>query len=336
DRATRPAGRLVPVEGSNVPHGAPAGSSDADLLGCDLAADAASRRNRQVTRDLVTRLGYKQGRDDLRTDAERIRAARMKGAATWDADQARRLPRDGVESFAAWGIEPRQRLEEAPCVWVLRRFEDGFERPSLRDAARVHHRHFVRRLCHDAEVVSDEDDSGPAFVLERADQIEDLSLDGDVECGRGLVRDQDLRIEHERDRDHDALAHPARELVGVAVQPIGRARDPDFLERLERAAPRNLARDILVRVDRLLDLPADLVEGVQRGEWILEDHCDALPANATQLSGRELQEVHAVKENLAVDARVGKLRQSHHGQGGDALPRARLSHEPESPSAVDG
>jgi hypothetical protein len=38
-------------------------------------------------------------------------------------------------------------------------------------------------------------------------QLEDLSLDGDVERGGWLVRNQELRITSQRHGNHHALAH---------------------------------------------------------------------------------------------------------------------------------
>jgi hypothetical protein len=43
-----------------------------------------------------------------------------------------------------------------------------------------------------------------------------ICLRGDVERGGGLVGDQQHRFEHQRHRDHDALALAARQLVRVA------------------------------------------------------------------------------------------------------------------------
>ena len=55
-------------------------------------------------------------------------------------------------------------------------------------------------------------------------QLQDLRLRGDVERGGRLVGDQQRRLEHQRHRDHDALALAARELVRIATRPCARAR----------------------------------------------------------------------------------------------------------------
>jgi len=48
--------------------------------------------------------------------------------------------------------------------------------------------------------------------------------------------------------------------VGVVVDPLFRARDPDLLERLARSPPRLGLRNVVVEQDRLDELPAALTE----------------------------------------------------------------------------
>ena len=72
-------------------------------------------------------------------------------------------------------------------------------------------------------------------------QLEDLRLRRHVERRRRLVGDQQVGVVDERHRDHHALAHAARELVRVVVDPALGARDADRLQQLERARPARLA-----------------------------------------------------------------------------------------------
>ena len=58
----------------------------------------------------------------------------------------------------------------------------------------------------------------------------------DVERGRRLVGDDQRRLEQQRHRDHDPLAHPARELVGVVVEALLGVGDPDLAEQLDDPA----------------------------------------------------------------------------------------------------
>ena len=59
--------------------------------------------------------------------------------------------------------------------------------------------------------------AGPGPLLEVPDQLQDLGLDRDVEGGRRLVGDEQLRVAGQGHRDHDPLAHAARQLVGVLL-----------------------------------------------------------------------------------------------------------------------
>ena len=108
----------------------------------------------------------------------------------------------------------------------------------LDDLARVHDDDVVGGLGDDAHVVRDHDHRHVVLVAELVEQVEDAGLDGDVERGRRLVGDQQLRVAGERDRDHHALAHPARVAVRVVVEPGRGVRDADLFEQLDRALAR--------------------------------------------------------------------------------------------------
>ena len=69
-----------------------------------------------------------------------------------------------------------------------------------------------------AEIVADQDDRRAEIALQLPQQPQDLRLDRDIERGRRLVGDQDLRAAGKRHRDHDALAHAAGELMRVLVR----------------------------------------------------------------------------------------------------------------------
>ena len=78
--------------------------------------------------------------------------------------------------------------------------------------------------------------------------VEDLRLDRDVEGGRRLVGDDQIGLVQQRDRDRDALAHAAGELVRVGAQPLVGRGDADAGERVPRARARLVAADVLVRL----------------------------------------------------------------------------------------
>ena len=122
------------------------------------------------------------------------------------------------------------------------------------------------------------------------EQREDLRLDRDVERGRRLVGDQQLRLAGERHRDHRALALAARELVRKGVDAPLRLGDAGAREQLDRRARACAAAAALVQLEHLGDLVADRVERVQRGHRLLEDHRDLAAADAAHLRARVLGE----------------------------------------------
>ena len=67
--------------------------------------------------------------------------------------------------------------------------------------------------------------------LRLPEHLEHLGLDRDVERGRRLVGDEQLRRVGDRHRDHRPLAHPAGELVRVVAGAVAGLRDADELEQ---------------------------------------------------------------------------------------------------------
>jgi hypothetical protein len=73
-------------------------------------------------------------------------------------------------------------------------------------------------VLHDRQVVGDEHQREVVAGLEVVEQVEDLRLHRHVEGGHRLVTDDQVGLHHQRPGDRDALALPARELVGPLVQ----------------------------------------------------------------------------------------------------------------------
>ena len=70
----------------------------------------------------------------------------------------------------------------------------SLDRRLLDHLAGIHHDHALRGLGDDAHRVGDQHDRHAEARLHLAEQVEDLRLDGDVERGRRLVGDQQLRV----------------------------------------------------------------------------------------------------------------------------------------------
>ena len=273
-----------------------------------------------------------------------VRRACTYGQRGWNEQPPGRLisdggrPGDRHELLVARRVQPRDRAQQAPRVGVLRAGEDRVRRRLLDDPAGVHDRDLVGHLGDDAEVVRDDHDGRAELALQALDQLEDLRLDGHVERGRRLVGDQQLRVVGQRHRDHRALAHAAGELVRVGRRRAcaapgsrpGRASRPRGRSAcaLETSRCARTASAICV---------ADLVEGVQRGQRVLEDHRDVVAADLAQLVVGRARAGRWPSKRIAPEMRALRdAREAHHGQGRDALARAGLADDAERLAAVDG
>ena len=250
----------------------------------------------------------------LRRRAEHVaRRARDRHAAS-GAGRRRAAARSGAGRACTGGAAAR-----TACVGAA----------GLDEHAGVHDVDALAHAGDDAEVVRDHDQRRVALGDEALQQLEDLRLDRHVERGRRLVGDQQLRLAGERHRDHRPLAHPARELVRVVLQPQLRARDPDLVEQLGRALVGLLAVHAEVRLERLADLPADRQHRVERGHRVLEDHRDLAAADRAQLLVVQREQVAAVEHRRAArDAAVAR-EDPEQRERGDALAAARLADDPE-------
>ena len=134
----------------------------------------------------------------------------------------------------------------------------------------------------------DEDVGGLLVPLKLAEEVQDRSLDGDVESGGRLVADDDARITGERPCDRDALLEPARERCGPNGEvPVG---EPDGAGQREHAVVPLASVKIGQPLECPADDPLDCVPLVQRLVGVLEDDLDradvvvgALPRRARKL-----------------------------------------------------
>jgi hypothetical protein len=176
----------------------------------------------------------------------------------------------------------------------------------LHYAPGVHHRDLVGGLGDHAEVVGDHDHRRARLTLQAFDQLEDLRLHRHVEGGGGLVGDQQAGLVDQRHRDHRALTHPARELVGIGLEAPARLGDADEPEQPLRTILCGSLGHVVVGADRLHELSADPVEGMQRGERVLEDHRDLPAAHVAQLLVGHRQQVAALEEHLPAEVGVAR------------------------------
>ena len=174
----------------------------------------------------------------------------------------------------------------------------------------------------------------PSSSTSRRKQREDRRLGGDVERGRRLVGDQQLRAQRDRHGDADALALAAGELVRVAGQREARRGQPDALERRGGDRPRLGPAGGAVDADGLGHLVADRLQRVERGHRLLEDHADVAAANRADARARRAAADRDRRAAMRPAATAPCGSRPHHREGGHRLARAALADDAEHLAAA--
>src|ERR1043166_5271391 len=136
-------------------------------------------------------------RVDVAVALDEARAARMEPARARWVDRVRHvaLEDDLLASAALLGVGDRHSREQRAGVGMLRSEVELVAIGELDAVAEVHHHDAVGDVADDVQVVRDEDVRQSEFLLQVLEQVEDLRLDGDVECRDGLVADDQLGVD---------------------------------------------------------------------------------------------------------------------------------------------
>ena len=250
---------------------------------------------------------------------QRVREAaprRRVDRAGWLAHQGHRRP-------GGLGVRLHRRGQQRRRVVVGRRLVEDVRRCDLAQAAEVHHGDAVTDVLDHGQVVRDEQDGQVVLLLQVLQQVEDLGLHRHVQGGHDLVADEELRLEHQRTGDADALALPTRELAGPPAS-VEVGVDADRLEHLVGGLPALLLGPDLPDGQGLRHDVADPPPRVQRRDGVLEDHLH-LRAHRAQVPAVERGQLGVAEADLA---RGGPLH-LHHGPPGGGLPAPGLPHEAE-------
>ena len=150
-------------------------------------------------------------------------------------------------------------------------------------------------------------------------KVQDLRLHRDVERARRLVEHDQLRVQRQRAGDRDALALPAGELVGIAVEVL--PAHADLLEQLDDALGQLGAGRLAIDPQRPADDVLDEVARIERGEGILEDD---LAVAAESPPGRPADPVDAVERLQLGEPRALVFAPLRFRDGEDAVETVAL------------
>ena len=145
--------------------------------------------------------------------------------------------------------------------------------------------------------MSDEDIGQTQILLQLLKQIQNLRLNGNVQCGNRLVADDDFRIHSQSTGNTNALAAAAVQLMGINV---GIALSQAYRAHELQGALFNsfLALNQLVLDNGLANKLHNGFTRVQGRERVLEHHLHFL-AQRTHFLTTQLGNIVALENNLA-------------------------------------
>ncbi len=147
--------------------------------------------------------------------------------------------------------------------------------------------------------MGDEQDCETEPFPQRDELFQDLPLGDHVQCGGGLVQDDDVRFQGQRHGDHHPLPHAAGQLMGIAGQPVG--GDSHHVQQFGRPGPLGLPFDPRpVRPQHVGELDPYAQHRVERGHRALQHHGDVRPAQPAQLLLVGGEQVHCLPRRRVV------------------------------------
>ena len=173
--------------------------------------------------------------------------------------------------------------------------QDFLRRPLLDDVAAIHDKHPRGESRDNPEVVRDEDYGHAEAFFQRPQQFHDLGLDGHVQCGGRFVRDQHVRLAGQRHGNHNALLHPAAQLMRVIMHTGRRIEDTDCVQPADDLRV-NISNVATMQTDRFADLVAYSVNWVERCARFLENVGDLAAAQFAQAGRVHRHDTFAVEK----------------------------------------
>ena len=133
--------------------------------------------------------------------------------------------------------------------------------------------------------MGDQHDGGVDLILQVAQQVQNLGLDGHVQSRGGLVGDDQAGIAGQGHGDHDTLTHTAGQLVGVHLIDALAVGDAGHLQQMDGAGLDVLGGLALTAVqgNDLVQLGTDAEHRVQAGHGLLENHGHIVAAELLHL-----------------------------------------------------
>ena len=184
--------------------------------------------------------------------------------------------------------------------------ENAARRADFGRAAGIEHQDIVANLRRQPQVVGDEDHRRAVLLLHLGNELHDARLDGDVERGGRLVRDQQLGTAGECHGDQHALAHAAGQLVRVFAEQFGRPIQMHGVEHGKRVlAPRLAVADMQAR-EVFIDLVSDGQHRIEPRQRLLRHKGDLTSEQFAARVERHSHQVLTIEHQFAAGDRKSR------------------------------
>ena len=200
----------------------------------------------------------------------------------------------------------------------------------LHQIAQVQHADAVGDVLDHAQIVGDKEIGAAALLLDVLHEVDHLGLNGHVQRGDALVRDDELRVHDQRPGDAHTLPLSAGKLVGITGGVFG--REAHFFQQLRNElGPLLAVRGAVVDVQALADDVLHLFAGVQTGHGILEDHLHVRPEHLPRGA------VQAAADLLALETHAagGGIIEADDAAADGGLAGAGLPHQAVGLAGID-
>ena len=169
------------------------------------------------------------------------------------------------------------------------------------------------------------------LLLQMAEQIDNLRLNGDIQRGDRLIRNEQLRLHGQSARNGDALALPAGKLTGVFVQ-IARVQTNIAHLEFRLGAVAAARRADVLDAHRLCNDIAHAHAPVQARAGVLKDDLPlCLQRAAVRAEGAAVTDVDAAIEDLP----ALRPQQIHHAARDGRFAGAGFADETENLAAPE-
>jgi len=227
------------------------------------------------------------------------------------------------------GVGNRNCREQSLGIGVERIAEDILGLTVLNKIAQIHNADGIGDMLNNAQVVGDEEIGEVTLFLQFLQQVDDLSLDRNVQSGNRLIAYDELRVESQSTGNAYTLALATGELVGIAI----------LVEWLESAVVHNrvdiilelLWGDKIMLADSFAYNLADRKTGRKAGEGVLIDYLH-LGTHCAHFLGGKVINLLTVEENFALGLFAGKAENDTTGGG---LAAAGFSNETHGGAALE-